>query len=154
MLNKKIKVTLSMVILVIVVAVLIGLFWFVSNLKSIKDLGPSIPHRILNQSNDKNVTAGETNIIIGRSNATILNFGIRNGLDTTLNYKIKLTTFNGPQNAILPEFDNNFIYSAESFSLAPNDRDIRKIRLNIPQTAITGQYTTKVEVVNNDKNNV
>lgn len=114
--------------------------------------------KYLNESliqTDKNITAAKTNIVIDRGNFTILTIGIINRLDTTLNYKIRFDPIDGPSGAILSEFENSFQYSKDMiYTLSASDSGLKNIRLAIPEASIPGLYIVKLNLINNDKNNV
>ncbi|MBS3102643.1 hypothetical protein J4458_04300 [Candidatus Woesearchaeota archaeon] len=97
---------------------------------------------------DKKISVEQTNIIMDKGTTKTLLFGVRNNIDTILNYKIEFVPISGPNGSFSTEYPDWFQFDKEMIHSLPSaDYDVMSIRLSIPSDAQSGSYLLEFDVV-------
>jgi len=127
---------------------------FKSITSTTQDVTEQVRQRVLDDliSGDKKVSFPKTEVDVDKGGSEVLTVGIRNKKDTALHYKLRFTTFSGPEGQPFSIDNPAWFQFAQGgvYTLAAADSEVRNIRLSIPTGTSSGSYSLTFDVIDDD----
>jgi hypothetical protein len=161
MINRKGSLNLSIQAIVIVVIAFVvlglGLGFVRGQFKSITETATGVQEQIKQQvlddlrTGDKKLSFPASEVTINKKESTVVAIGVKNVLQPTLNYKVKVE-FKGGTDIFGEDITDNFLYPEDAESLEPTEARVIPIRITSETTAGTGQFKISIEDVSDSAN--